>query len=90
MKRAHLIISGRVQGVFYRVSMVEEAQPLGIKGWVRNNPDRTVEAVIEGEDDNVNKLIEWCKKGPPGAYVEDIRITEEEYKGEFNKFSIIR
>lgn len=86
--RVHLYISGWVQGVFFRANARDRALSYGVKGWVRNLPDGRVEAVCEGEKEWVNKFIEWCKKGPPGAQVEDVEIEWEEYKGEFKTFSI--
>lgn len=87
--RAHLWVSGWVQGVFYRYSTREQAQILGLKGWVKNLNDGRVEAIIEGEKKQVEKLINWCHKGPPGARVDNVEIKFEEYKGEFTSFSII-
>jgi len=87
--RAHLIISGRVQGVYYRVETRDRAAALGLTGWVRNMPDRSVEVVVEGSRDDVEKLIGWCRQGPPMAEVTDVSVTWENYTGEFNKFNII-
>jgi acylphosphatase len=70
--RVHLVIRGRVQGVYYRASMLHEAQKLGLTGWVRNCPDGSVEAVAEGSRNHLEKLISWCWKGPPGARVSRI------------------
>ena len=75
--RKHLIIRGRVQGVFYRVSFQERALALDVTGWVKNNYDRSVEAVIEGSEDCISKLIKWCHHGPPGAYVTDVEVKTE-------------
>jgi len=86
--RAHLLISGIVQGVAFRYYTQDIAQSLGIKGWVKNCWDGKVELVIEGEDDKVKELIDWCSRGPRSAIVEKIDIRWEEYKGEFNSFSI--
>jgi acylphosphatase len=88
--RAHLFIRGRVQGVFFRQSMKDVATHFGVRGWVRNLPDgRTVEAVLEGEEEAVKKVIEWAHYGPPGAKVEKVEVLYEEYKGEFDGFSIL-
>ncbi|MBZ0155272.1 MAG: acylphosphatase [Alphaproteobacteria bacterium] len=76
--RAHLLISGRVQGVYYRGFTEEVAHSLGLKGWVRNLPDRRVEAVFEGERDAVEQAILKCKQGPPAAHVTGIDVTWEE------------
>ena len=89
MIRAHLFISGRVQMVLFRASTQLKAKRLGLTGFVRNLRDGRVEAVIEGEQENAQKLIEWCKKGPILARVRDIKITQEKYTGEFNKFNIL-
>jgi len=86
--RAHVFISGRVQGVFFRAHTQEKAFELGVKGWVRNLPDGRVEAVFEGDEDAVKKIIDWCHVGPPAARVDDVEVIWEEYKGEFDSFSI--
>ena len=82
MKRAHVKIYGRVQGVWFRASTKEMADKLGIKGWVRNMPDGTVEAVFEGDDKSVEKMIEWCHRGPPLARVDRVEVEYEEPQGE--------
>jgi acylphosphatase len=89
VKRVRVKIFGEVQGVFFRANTKEKADELGIKGWVRNLPDGSVEALFEGEDQAVNEIINWCKKGPIGARVEKVEIKEEKFKNEFKKFSII-
>lgn len=89
MVRAHLIIEGRVQGVSYRASTVEAARVHGVSGWVRNNPNGAVEAVLEGDEDNVNRLIEWCRTGPPMARVEKINLNWEPYRDEFDDFTAL-
>jgi len=86
--RAHVVIAGRVQGVFFRSETKHEAQKLGVKGWVRNLPDGRVEAVLEGEEENVKKLIGFCRRGPPGARVTDVDVIWENYVGEFRNFEI--
>ena len=86
--RAHLWISGRVQGVFFRATMQEEAERLGVTGWVRNLPDGRVEAVVEGPEEKVKQLIEWAHHGPPAARVEKVEVKWEQPKGEFRTFSI--
>jgi acylphosphatase len=86
--RAHVLIKGRVQGVFFRAETRSQAYSLGITGWVRNRWDGNVEAVFEGEDQKVQKMIGWCYKGPPFAVVEDVEVKWEEYKGEFTSFSV--
>jgi len=86
--RAHLFISGWVQGVFFRANTRDKALRYGVKGWVRNLPDGRVEVICEGEREDIQRLIEWCKRGPPGARVEGVEVYWEEYKGEFETFSI--
>ena len=88
--RAHVWISGRVQGVFFRAHTKEVAEKLGLTGWVRNLPDGRVEAVFEGEEEAVKEAIEWCKRGPPLARVEKVEVRYEEPTGEFKDFRIIR
>ena len=87
-KRFHIIISGRVTGVFFRAFVKENADKLNISGWVRNLGDK-VEVVFEGEDGLVDKLIDLCNRGPESAKVVDIEIKEEEYSREFDDFEII-
>jgi acylphosphatase len=88
--RAHVWISGRVQGVFFRANTKELADELGLTGWVRNLPDGRVEAVFEGEEDAVKEAIEWCKRGPPLASVEKVEVRYEQPTGEFRGFRILR
>ncbi|MBS7641552.1 MAG: acylphosphatase [Candidatus Bathyarchaeia archaeon] len=88
--RAHVFVSGRVQGVFFRANARREALKLGVKGWIRNLPDGRVEAIIEGEEDKVKMMVEWCRRGPPGAIVSRIEIYWEPYRGEYTSFDIIR
>ena len=78
MTRAHLVIHGRVQGVFYRQSAQETAEGLGLRGWVRNRRDGTVEAVVEGEPGGVDAFVAWCHRGPPMASVSQVELTREE------------
>ena len=84
IKTRHLIIHGRVQGVFFRESMRQKAVELGISGWVRNRRDGTVEAIIQGNPENIHKITEWALKGPPGACV--TQLEQSEGKGEFISF----
>ncbi|QDZ38724.1 acylphosphatase [Euhalothece natronophila Z-M001] len=75
--RKHLWISGKVQGVGYRLSAQSEARKLGVNGWVKNLPDGRVEAVLEGEKTAVEQMIQWCHQGPTSAVVKDIQVQEE-------------
>lgn len=86
--RAHIFVSGRVQGVFFRQNTRKKARELGISGWVKNLSDGRVEALMEGEKDKVENLIEWLRKGPIIARVDGIEVFWEEHKGEFNDFAI--
>ncbi|MGB9761499.1 MAG: acylphosphatase [Caldimicrobium sp.] len=88
MKRVRVLISGKVQGVFFRAYTKEEADKLGVKGWVRNLPDGRVEALFEGEDEAVNEMIKWCHKGSPSSKVTKVEVFEEPYVGEFKDFKI--
>jgi acylphosphatase len=80
--RAHVVVAGRVQGVFFRAEARARASSLGLGGWVRNNPDGTVEAVFEGERDRVDSMVEWCRRGPAHADVENVEVMWDEPKGE--------
>ncbi len=86
--RAHVIISGKVQGVYFRAETRDQALYLGVNGWIRNMPGRKVEGVFEGEQDKVNKLIEWCRQGPPGAEVSDVEVEWQSCGSEFSSFKI--
>ena len=77
MKRVHLFISGRVQGVGFRYAVEEKASALGINGWVRNLFDGRVEAIGEGENKLINEFVDFCRCGPCGAIVKDLIIEEE-------------
>ena len=87
--RAHVFVSGRVQGVFFRQNTNRQAQSHSVAGWVRNLEDGRVEAVFEGEEASVKALVAFCSKGPRGASVTDVAVTWETFKGEFENFSII-
>jgi acylphosphatase len=86
--RAHVYISGRVQGVFFRSETRQKAHRHNVTGWIRNLPDRRVETILEGEKEDVEKLVEFCKKGPAGAKVTRVEVMVEAYSGEFDNFLI--
>ncbi|MGQ9530259.1 MAG: acylphosphatase [Candidatus Bathycorpusculaceae bacterium] len=86
--RAHVFVSGMVQGVFFRSETRHEAKKRSVKGWVRNLPDGRVEAIFEGEEEKVKELISFCKHGPPGARVTNVEVIWEDYRGEFKDFEI--
>jgi acylphosphatase len=86
--RAHVFVSGRVQGVFFRQKTKQQADSLGVNGWVRNLPDGRVEAVFEGEEEAVKALVEYCHHGPSYARVTNIDASWEDYRGEFSDFKM--
>lgn len=86
--RSRAIITGRVQGVFFRAETQRTARRFGVTGWVRNKPDGSVEAVFEGEVQAVEDTISWCRQGPPLSRVESVVVNPEECTGEFSSFSI--
>jgi acylphosphatase len=86
--RFHVWISGRVHGVGFRYYVERMAENLGVSGWVRNNPDGSVEAVLEGEEKAVGKMIELCRKGPATAHVTSVEAVKEKHTGEFRNFGI--
>ncbi|MDH4227866.1 MAG: acylphosphatase [Deltaproteobacteria bacterium] len=86
--RAHVVVSGLVQGVFFRANTVKAAKANHVHGWVRNLPDGTVEAVFEGPEDAVQKTVKWCEEGPPSARVDKVDVAIGEYSGDFDSFDI--
>jgi len=82
MKRAHVLISGRVQGVWFRASTRDKAESLSLSGWVRNIPDGRVEAVFEGDEEDVANMVRWCHAGPPMARVDRVEVEYEPLQGE--------
>lgn len=88
-QRIHVFVSGKVQGVFFRQAMKVTAKKNNVNGWVRNLDDGRVEAILEGDDENVNTLVEWCHAGPANARVEDVEIKTETYAGEFSTFDVL-
>ncbi|MCF8128942.1 MAG: acylphosphatase [Deltaproteobacteria bacterium] len=87
--RKHLIIEGRVQGVWFRESTRRQAVRLGVSGWVKNRPEGTVEALLEGPEEAVLRLVAWCGRGPSAAGVTGIHETEEPWRGEFDSFDVV-
>ena len=87
--RAHILVTGKVQGVYYRQNTMETAKAHGVAGWVRNLPDGRVEAVLEGDESGVKNVIEWCKVGPPKAQVEKVDTKFESYTGKVSEFTVI-
>ena len=86
----NIIVFGRVQGVGYRASALNQALSLGINGWVRNRLDGSVEILAEGDKLSIAALIDWCKRGPRWASVDEVKVVDETPKGEFAGFTIRR
>ena len=87
-ERLHIIIEGSVQGVLFRDSTKDKARELELTGWIKNNSDGTVEAIFEGEEKNLKKILEFCREGPAEAVVETVEEEWEDYTGEFETFDI--
>jgi acylphosphatase len=87
-KRAHIYVTGTVQGVSFRYYTLQEAVRCGVTGWVRNVPDGRVEAVIEGEETAVDRMLAWCREGPRAARVDHVEVLSEAPTGEFQGFRI--
>jgi len=83
-----LVVHGRVQGVGFRYTMVEAAERLGISGWVRNAHDGSVEALVQGDENAVERIVEWSRRGPPGAHVASVDIQPADVRDEFTGFTI--
>ena len=84
--RAHVFVSGIVQGVYFRQKTKRQAEGFGVAGWVRNLPDGRVEAVFEGEEEAVRALVDYCRHGPSYARVTNVDVLREPYRGEFSGF----
>ena len=88
LKRIHIFVTGRVQGVFFRQSTRVIAIKNNVNGWVRNLDDGRVEIVAEGEESNINALADWCKIGPANSRVDEFELSEEKSTGEFENFQV--
>ena len=86
--RAHIWISGQVQGVFFRDTTRKKAEDLRLTGWARNLPDGRVESIFEGDKEAIEKIIEWAKEGPDTARVENVEVKWEEFRDEFSSFTV--
>ena len=82
MTRVRVRVRGRVQGVFFRADARERAESLGIAGWIRNAEDGSVEAAFEGDEERVQSMVEWCRRGPAGARVDEVKVEPQEPTGE--------
>ena len=87
--RVHLLVSGKVQGVFFRQALKVIAKKNNVLGWVRNLKDGRVEAILEGDTKSVNSVIEWTRIGPANSRVDDIEVSNEEFKNEFSTFDVL-
>lgn len=87
-KRVEIKVSGQVQGVFFRQGVKEMAEELGLTGWVSNEADGSVKIVAEGKEENLQKLIEWCKKGTNWSKIERVKVEWQESEGNFKSFLI--
>jgi acylphosphatase len=88
--RVHVVVSGRVQGVFFRGSAVDAARALGIHGWIRNLPDGRVEAEAEGERPALERFVEFCRRGPPAARVDAAEVSWGDFRGDLGPFATRR
>jgi len=86
--KVHVIISGRVQGVWFRENTKSKAEPFGITGWVRNTSDGNVEAVFEGDEKIIEGILEWCNHGPPLSKVDNVEIKKQPASNDFDQFLI--
>ena len=87
-KRVHVIVHGSVQGVFFRVETQRAAQAADVRGWVRNRPDGTVEALLEGDSNAVATVLDWCRRGPRTGRVSHLDVNWEDYVGDLANFKI--
>jgi len=86
--RAHVFVSGRVQGVIFRESCKKKAEKLGVSGWIKNLRDGRVEGVFEGDRENVDQMVNWARKGPIWAKIDDFSVIWDNYQAEFKGFEI--
>ena len=88
-QRIHLLVSGKVQGVFFRQALKVVAKKNNVYGWVRNLKDRRVEAVLEGDSKSINSVVEWTSIGPANSHVDYVEVINEEFKNEFSTFEVL-
>ncbi len=88
-QRIRIIVTGKVQGVFFRQALKVMAKKNDIFGWVKNLENGRVEAILEGDEEKINRLVEWSHGGPANARVEDVEIHNEKFSGEFTKFDVL-
>jgi acylphosphatase len=87
--RVHIVVKGKVQGVYFRQNAQRVCKDYGVTGWVLNVDDGSVEAILEGDKNSVEDAIRWFKTGPPNAWVKKIELSYDNYSGEFNDFKIV-
>jgi acylphosphatase len=88
-QRIRIFVTGKVQGVFFRQALKVMAKKNNVYGWVKNLKDGRVEAILEGDEEKVNRLVEWSHGGPANARVEDVEIRNEKFIGEFSQFDVL-
>ena len=88
-QRVRVFVKGKVQGVFFRQALKVKSKQHNVFGWVKNLVDGRVEAVLEGDEENINNLVEWCHGGPAHARLEDVEIRNEKFINEFSKFDVL-
>jgi len=88
-QRVHLLVSGKVQGVFFRQALKVVAKKNNVLGWVRNLKDGRVEAILEGDNKSINSVIEWIRIGPANSRVDNVEVNNEEFKNEFSMFEVL-
>jgi len=88
-QRIRIIVTGKVQGVFFRQALKVMAKKNNVFGWVKNLKDGRVEAVLEGDEEKISRLVEWAHGGPANARVEDVEIRNEKFSSEFSKFDVV-
>lgn len=86
--QAHVVVRGRVQGVYFRGSLQREAVTRGVRGWVRNRADGSVEVLLQGPEDAINVLLAWARVGPRGAFIESLEVTWSEPEATFPAFEV--
>ena len=89
LKKIHLLISGKVQGVFYRVNTKNKADELGLTGWAKNTPDGKVEVLAEGKEGGLKEFIKWCYNGSRGAKIDEVEVEWSDYENKFDNFEIL-
>ena len=87
-QRIHLLVSGKVQGVFFRQATKVVAIKNNVTGWVKNLENGEVEILLEGDDKNVNSVIDWCRNGPANSRVDEVKIEQQEFSGQYSNFEV--